>query len=167
MDGLIIRQAESEDAPFLKTMMWEAILASPGLIAQMGLEKLDRIETAYWLTRQAVLDPALVAAGPQGDKLGGLLLRPHERKNQQTVGWRFGVGVIAEARGQGIGKALIEQALIFCRQEKARYLALFVDEKNLGAIALYRKLGFVPFEQEPGLIQMRVKFKQTKEQNYE
>ena len=50
MKTLTIQQAETGDLPFLRAMNWEAVLASPGFIAEYGLEKLQQQEDDYWLT---------------------------------------------------------------------------------------------------------------------
>lgn len=46
------------------------------------------------------------------------------------------------ARRKGIGRQLIEAAIRLLQAERAVSLFLEVDEKNVGAIALYTKLGF-------------------------
>jgi hypothetical protein len=41
---IIIREARTEDIPFLQVMIWEAILASPILLAHDGIEALQQME---------------------------------------------------------------------------------------------------------------------------
>ncbi len=55
--------------------------------------------------------------------------------------------VDADFQGQGVGAAMMEQAIALARAEKARYLWLGVWEKNPLAIAFYRQFGFERFGQ--------------------
>lgn len=56
--------------------------------------------------------------------------------------------VRADARGQGIGSALLG-ALLSCAAEIVEQLTLTVVEGNDAAIALYRKFGFETYGLEP------------------
>lgn len=58
-------------------------------------------------------------------------------------GWDLGyLGVVPEARGRGIGRALTCRALAAARDAGAGQFTLTVDERNLPARALYGRLGF-------------------------
>ncbi len=46
-----IRETTTEDIPFLQAMIWEAILASPILLAHYGIEALQQMEEQYWRRR--------------------------------------------------------------------------------------------------------------------
>ena len=50
--------------------------------------------------------------------------------------------VAAEFRGKGLGRALIEQALDWCRNRDVRAIHLEVESINDIADSLYRKMGF-------------------------
>ncbi|MBU5637310.1 ribosomal protein S18-alanine N-acetyltransferase [Geomonas sp. Red69] len=52
------------------------------------------------------------------------------------------VAVDPGARGGGIGRALVDWAVAFCRQRKLALLCLEVRVGNHEAISLYRRLGF-------------------------
>jgi mycothiol synthase len=63
-------------------------------------------------------------------------------------GWDLSyLGVVPEARGRGIGRALAEQALRQARAGGAGQLSLAVDNRNRIAWNLYRGLNFEPFDQ--------------------
>jgi ribosomal protein S18 acetylase RimI-like enzyme len=51
--------------------------------------------------------------------------------------------VAAAARGEGVGRRLIEEAARWGRKRGASYVRLLVDEKNEAAMKFYRSLGFV------------------------
>ncbi len=155
---ITIRDATIEDIPFMKAMIWEAIMASPGFVAEMGLEKIRQHEDNNWQEWAIQPNPAFIALDETGRKLGTLTLKPHEKEDEAVVGWRFGIGVEAAARGQGVGQRLIERALDYSRSHNARYLTLFVDPANTPAHTLYRKLGFVERGEEHGTLEMRISF---------
>jgi ribosomal protein S18 acetylase RimI-like enzyme len=52
------------------------------------------------------------------------------------------MGLVKAARGQGLGKELVEQALAEARGSGARRLFLTVDARNAPARAVYRSVGF-------------------------
>ena len=54
------------------------------------------------------------------------------------------VCVYPEFRGKGIGKALVSEAMDFCRKNGAVKLMLEVRKSNTVAISLYESLGFIP-----------------------
>jgi ribosomal protein S18 acetylase RimI-like enzyme len=55
----------------------------------------------------------------------------------------LGMGVINDCRGRGIGTALMATTLQAAKQSGITRVELHVREKNLRAIALYEKFGFV------------------------
>ena len=54
----------------------------------------------------------------------------------------FGMMVAPDARGSGVGSALLEAAIAWAREAGAHKVALQVWPHNEAAIALYRKYGF-------------------------
>lgn len=78
-------------------------------------------------------------------------------QHQQVIGWAditrpqnerlahrgfLGMGLIPEARGQGLGTQLLEQALAHAQRIQIEQVELSVYSNNLAAISLYRKFGF-------------------------
>ena len=142
MEPIRIRRASADDIPFLRAMIWEAVLASPSfIVAHNGLAALEESEARRWETWQPEADPAFVALDADGSKLGAITLRPHSSPNGE--GWQLGLGAEAEARGRGAGQRLVEHAIVYLRGIAAPYLTLYVDTANTAAIALYRRTGFV------------------------
>src|SRR5438094_168419 len=107
INPITIKEATTDDIPFLQAMIWEAIRASPGLIAQLGLENVQQHEAEYWRVWAEHPDPAFLAIDASGRKLGALTLKPNDT-DEPVSGWRLGIGVAAEARGQGVGRHLLE-----------------------------------------------------------
>ena len=54
----------------------------------------------------------------------------------------LGIGILAEHRGRGIGEALLRAALDSAKARGLTRVELTVRQRNVGAAALYRKLGF-------------------------
>ena len=54
----------------------------------------------------------------------------------------FGVGLLPQFRGRGIGTKLIQSALAAARAYGLHRVELTVRENNTGAIELYKKAGF-------------------------
>ena len=56
--------------------------------------------------------------------------------------------VVGSARGRGLGRTLLEDALAAARARGARAVGLHTNENNERAQALYRALGFAPETEE-------------------
>jgi ribosomal protein S18 acetylase RimI-like enzyme len=98
-------------------------------------------------TRAFVLDnikrghPQFVAVSADGDVVGWCDVTPMSRPSQAHRGV-FGVGLLPQFRGQGIGTKLTKKALAAARAFGLHRVELTVREHNTGAIELYKKQGF-------------------------
>jgi ribosomal protein S18 acetylase RimI-like enzyme len=80
-----------------------------------------------------------------GERPVGVLL---VTETPDLQGWDLSyLGVVPEARRQGIGLQLTCKALVEARAAEAAQLTLSVDARNRPAWDLYRRLGFEPFDQ--------------------
>lgn len=61
------------------------------------------------------------------------------QKNKASV---QNIGVLPEHRGRGIGSAIIQASLLGLQQVGINQVGLEVTAENLGAVRLYRRLGF-------------------------
>lgn len=59
-----------------------------------------------------------------------------------THGGRLGIGLLAEARGRGLGRRLMTEAIDAARAQGMERIELEVFASNTRAIALYESLGF-------------------------
>lgn len=81
----------------------------------------------------------VVACGAEHTLLGYYLLLT--RSNSKR--WRlYSIATSAQARGMGLGRALLEHAIDYARQQGAGELSLEVKTDNKAAIALYQALDF-------------------------
>jgi len=67
-------------------------------------------------------------------------------RNSRSLGIIWSVGVLPSHRGIGLGKALVVKTISHLSGLGARRIGLFVDEENVVAYGLYRKLGFKTVE---------------------
>lgn len=58
------------------------------------------------------------------------------------------VGVIEEYQHQGIAKKMVNESLAVCKEKGMTSCFLYTHKSNIGAIAMYQKLGFVA-EEDP------------------
>lgn len=56
----------------------------------------------------------------------------------------YSVAVAAEARGHGVGQALVDKAVAEARRMSLREVTLEVRTDNISALALYTRKGFLP-----------------------
>jgi ribosomal protein S18 acetylase RimI-like enzyme len=76
-----------------------------------------------------------------GEVVGWCDVTPLDRPTQAHRGV-FGVGLLPQFRGQGIGTKLTQSALAAARAYGLHRVELTVREHNAGAIELYKKAGF-------------------------
>jgi ribosomal protein S18 acetylase RimI-like enzyme len=65
------------------------------------------------------------------------------------------VAVVPNARGKGVGSALLETLLARARDDGYDAVSLSVDRENTGAIALYEQFGFRRVEESPDSLTLR------------
>ncbi len=108
---------------------------------------LDNIRTledtlaGYRMTGQHRPDWWLVAQH-QGRDVGCLILADHEPDDQCEVVY---MGVVPDARGLGIGRQMVDQALWLAACQDRQRLVLAVDRRNWPARDIYRAAGFQPW----------------------
>lgn len=73
-----------------------------------------------------------------GKVVGCLLLQKHAPELIEFVY----MGLLPQARGQGLGRALVRRALETARRHECQNLVVAVDEQNWPAIDVYRSFGF-------------------------
>ncbi len=154
---ITVRNATVEDVPFIKEMMWEATLASPVMLRGYGKESRWQEQERHWAAWDQSRKPVFLAEDSEGRKLGVVSLTPYEMY-RQPKGWELGIGVVAWARRQGVGRLLMQRAIDYSQETNTPYAILFVDPVNRSAQRLYRKLGFKIWSKRHGVIEMRLSF---------
>jgi mycothiol synthase len=94
-------------------------------------------------------DPAgfLLAVDSGGGLLGFHWTKVHPRHGgHPAIGEVYAVGVIPEAQGTGLGKALTIAGIKHLQRQGLHAVMLYVDADNIPAVALYRRLGFTRWD---------------------
>lgn len=106
-----------------------------------------------WASGRTHVEPAwcFVVMDRSGDraKVAGYLRSSRFEQDWEALGWREGytdmLGVLAEYRGQDVGRSLLATAMRTYAQAGMDYAAAGVDLDNpTGALDLYEQLGYVP-----------------------
>jgi GNAT superfamily N-acetyltransferase len=143
----LIRPLQPDDEPFQWDMGWEAVASNAEARARgretvMALPQLRR----YFLDFGRPGDAGVVAVTADGARLGAAWYRLF---SAEEPGFGFiavdvpelAMGVVAEARGRGIGGVLLDALLTLAREQGFRALSLAVDRQN-PARRLYERKGF-------------------------
>jgi GNAT superfamily N-acetyltransferase len=143
----VIRPMQPDDEPFQWDMGWEAIAMN----AEARAAGRDTVLALPQVRRNLVDfgrpgDAGVVAVTADGTRLGVAWYRLFAA---EEPGYGFiavdvpelAIGVVAEARGRGIGGALLEALLARARDQGFRALSLAVDRQN-PARRLYERKGF-------------------------
>ena len=143
----IIRPSEPDDELFLWDMSCEAAAVDAGMRAlgreaALAMPQLRRYLNGWGRPG----DAGVVAVSEDGQCLGAAWYRLFP---VEDPGWGFvasdipelGIGVVGEARGMGVGRALLAALLELAREQGHRTLSLSVDRQN-PARRLYERVGF-------------------------
>ena len=143
----VIRPVRADDLPFLWDMGWEATAVDPGLRALGREAAFARPEVRKYLDGWGRAgDAGVVALDETGRRLGAAWYRLFPAA---APGYGFvaadvpevSIGVAVDARGRGVGGALLDALIALAREQGYRALSLSVDRQN-PALALYQRHGF-------------------------
>jgi GNAT superfamily N-acetyltransferase len=141
-----IRPAQAEDEPFLWDMAWEAMAVEPAMLARGREAVLAIPQVRLYLDGWGRPgDTGLVAVAEDGRRLGAAWYRLYPADNPSS-GFvaadmpELSIGVVADARGRGVGSALLDALLALARTQGHRAISLSVDRHN-PARRLYERKG--------------------------
>lgn len=148
-----IRRLGAEDAAEYQALRLRGLRESPEAFGSSYEEEVDRpLEmVAGRLAGGAANESAAFGAFDAAGALVGVggLYRDTHRKARHRANV-VGMYVAPEARGQGIGRALLDALVAHARSiEGVHRLELGVTTTNAPARALYRAFGFVPYGVQP------------------
>jgi GNAT superfamily N-acetyltransferase len=143
----VIRPTQPDDEPFLWDMGWEATAVDAGMRtlgreAALAIPHVRRYLDGWGRPG----DAGVVAVAEDGTRLGAAWYRLFPTAEPA---WGFvaadvpevSMGATAEARGRGVGSALLDVLLALARAQGHRALSLSVDRQN-PARRLYERKGF-------------------------
>ena len=132
----VMRSVQVADLPFLWDMGWEAAAVDPGMRALGREAAFARHEVRKYLDGwDRPGDTGVVAVDETGRPLGaaGHRLFPAEAPGYGFVAPdvpEVSIGVAADARGRGVGGALLDALIAVAREQGYRALSLSVDRQN-------------------------------------
>jgi diaminopimelate decarboxylase len=141
LEGIAVRPARPRDAASYLAF-WRAIVAEG---RHVRTERVGGTPRTYrrrfreaWSDREA----QIVAVTDEGEVVGHIYIQREAHPVTRHVA-TLGIAVAEPMRGRGIGTALMREALRWARSVGVEKIVLSVYPHNQGAIALYRRFGFV------------------------
>jgi GNAT superfamily N-acetyltransferase len=141
-----VRAATADDRTFILELVPELLAFGPP--AWRNRQEMIATDTRVIdaaLGGQTEGASVLVAEDEQGARLGFTHVAPlWDYYLEQPCGHIWDIVVRPEARGRGVGRALIAAAEQWARDRGYRLLTLNVFVENRAALRLYEELGFAP-----------------------
>jgi len=124
--------------------------------ASFSSDRLSRRRLRHWIG--AANGSLLVAVDPAGTLLGSCLLLTRRNSRKARL---YSIATAANARGRGLGAALLREAEQQARNRDCTQMFLEVAEDNRAALALYQRegytqTGFLPHFYEDGRDALRL-----------
>lgn len=145
--GLAIRRLEERDLPAYKGLRDESLAADPEAFTSDAETESRRTPSSYRsrLGLDSVEGGQFVIGAWIGERLVGAIgCERDERVKVRHIGHLIGMMVRRDARGAGIGRALLDACIAQARStEGLEMLTLTVTTGNVAATKLYRQAGFV------------------------
>ncbi|AZF03970.1 GNAT family N-acetyltransferase [Pseudomonas sp. R5-89-07] len=155
---MIIRRLNACDADAYRALMLEAYGAYPQAFTSSVAER-AAMPLNWWQKR---LDNPLdcVLGGFDGARLAGIVglaYEPREKARHKVT--LFGMYVTQASQHKGMGRRLVEAALVEARrQPHLKLIQLTVTAGNDVALALYQRCGFVQYGLEPLAVRVGVEY---------
>jgi len=160
-EPVAIRRLAPPDLAAYKALRDEMLFAHPEAFTSDAAAE-ARKEPAEYLQRLGVgrRDGGHFTLGAwRGRKLVGAIGCEREtRVKVSHVGHVIGMMVRPEARGQGIGRTLLEAAIAEARRAGLETMTLTVTAGNASAVALYQGSGFVAWGTLPRALKIGVQY---------
>lgn len=142
--SILLRVAQEEDAASLLGLLDIVMLDGVGQVAKPGEIQFSLEQEICWIQKIMSHPQKLLLVAEHAESLVGMIdFQIGERKRLAHRGV-FGLSVLPEWRGKGIGAALLGALIAWAEHTPGiEKICLTVRADNLPAIALYKKLGFV------------------------
>ncbi|MGE7675451.1 N-acetyltransferase family protein [Lysinibacillus sp. NPDC094403] len=139
-----IRVVVEEDAATMLEIQKEVLAEEDFLITTVEEFQRSIDEQKQWIQAKLANErETIFIAQYQGKLVGWLVFQSPHRKRLAHTG-TFGMMVLKEFRGLGIGKLLLERVITWAEHNPyIEKISLGVFSTNERAIALYKKMGFV------------------------
>ncbi|MEB9465008.1 GNAT family protein [Bacillus cereus] len=141
---IIIREAKERDAERILDSASKALINAPYMLSTVEDVKKVRIDAIQKTLKAYHENPNYVQFIAEVDgKLVGAIDFKNGNKEKINHQGAFAMTILPEYRNYGIGRALLETLINWAKNNsKIEKVCLEVMEDNLGAIQLYKNLGF-------------------------
>ncbi len=137
----VVRKATVNDMPAVAAIFNDAVRNS---LAIWQENEVDVAERCAWLAaRELAGFPVLVAVGVAGAVLGYASYGDFRAYPGYRYTVEHSVYVSREARGKGIGRALLSALLVYAQDRDVRMMVAAIEAGNVASIRLHEQLGFV------------------------
>jgi ribosomal protein S18 acetylase RimI-like enzyme len=136
----VIRPICEEDAPAFRAVL-DSVARERRFLGALEAPPMEKVQT--FVSGVVKSGHAQFVAEEDGRIVGWCDALPGDASAGASHIARLGMGVLREFRGHGLGRKLIETTIAKVREQRLEKIELSVYSSNAGAIALYRKLGFV------------------------
>ena len=151
----MLRRLVPADAATYRQLMLQAYAAHPDAFTSSVAER-SALPLSWWESRLAVGDGVheVVWGAFAGDQLSGVAgLSFESRAKARHKATLFGMYLLPETRGKGLGEQLVHALLDHVRSRPAvKQVLLTVTQGNASAVALYTRCGFVAWGVEPDAV---------------
>lgn len=143
-----IRQGNLKDWPFMYALGKKVIPASISPWRKQPIEDTlkyrEKILKGFWTWIQQTDSRVFIAETEQEEAMGYLVLYPSSREELTGIlqAWVMDLAVLPKYRHSGVGRALMETAEKYSKEQGIKYLGLAVSTHNVHALHLYESLGF-------------------------
>ncbi|UPY35200.1 N-acetyltransferase [Sediminicoccus sp. KRV36] len=134
-----LRRLTPDDAEAFRALRLEALRLAPAAYGTAFEEEAGK--PLSWFGEALTRSDVFVAEGASGCLSGMLAYRGDPMLKRRHIGHLWGMYVRQEARGQGLGAALLAACMAHARPRVA-VLQLMVGAANPDAIRLYERAGF-------------------------
>lgn len=146
-----IRRLNPSDSDAFQALRLAALREAPSAFGSSYEEEKDLPPSTLQGRLQAKPDRGVFGAFEATSLVGIVGLGREDQRKLEHKALIWGMYVAPQARGKGIGRALLLEALAFARSVPAiRQVNLCVNASNIPAIHLYESVGFEKFGLEPG-----------------
>lgn len=141
---LLIREAEIEDAAVLISLLNQIGQESEFTSLDPAGILMDESDMQTFIMKQAQSDNEITLLAFLNDELAGVInITADQRPRVRHIGDIF-LAIKKSFWGHGLGSVLLDEAIEWAKSSRViRRLQLTVQKRNLAAVHLYQKMGFI------------------------
>ena len=150
---MLLRTLTPEDAAVFQALRLRGLQEYPEAFASSYEEEVCTQPAEIERRLKSKPDSAIFGAFREGELVGLTGLQRESMAKLAHKAFIWGVYVAPEARRHGVGSNVVSHALNYAAETLAvRQVNLGVNTRNIAAVALYKKLGFVQYGLERGFL---------------